>query len=543
MLRRFLVLFCVIMLVASASGCGGSAGTAKEKASEGKEKTPVAEETPKRLIVALDPDYETFDPGLAYELYAQIVLHPVYDTLMEFKDTIDKPKYGVAESHEVSKDGLVYTFKLRKNVKFASGNPLTSKDVKWSVERSINLKGNCAFLTEGIASIETPDDYTVVFKLKVADASFLTKLAFNAFSPVDSVLAMQNGATNAPDANTADKAKLWFDNHSAGSGPYVIESYTPKVEVVLARNKNYWGKAPYYDKIVLKSIHDPGAQLMMLQKGDIDIAFNLGPEHIKQIEGKPGIQIQKAQSMTITFLIMNRNPAIGGPIANLDVQKAIQLALDYQGIQAIAGEGSITPVAPFQVGFLGTLPPRDPKTAQNIEKAKELMKKAGYEKGFKTTLEVATQAVEGMDLPTLAQKIQSDLLKIGIQAEIKTADIMVVLERYRKHAQPFAIWYWGPDYPDPNNQFAFLPGAKIGLHAGWTDKMSPKLVELGKKAAVESDSATRVKFLQEIQRLMDEDSPYAVLLQHARYYATRDNIRGAEYIDAYRIDLPKVHAK
>lgn len=538
--RLFLALVLIGALFLTA-GCGGGANATKQEAANtAQQKTG---NTVKQLIVALDPDYETFDPGLAYEAYSMLVLHPCYDTLMQFEGTIDSPKKGLADSYDISKDGLTYTFKLHNGVKFSGGNPLTSSDVKWSVERSMNLKGNGAFLTDGIKSIETPDDSTVVFNLKEPDASFLTKLSYNAFGVIDSKEAESHGATNAPGANTSDQAKLWLDSHSAGSGPYVIESYTPKVEVVLARNKNYWGSAPYYDKIVLKSIHDPATQLMMLQKGDIDIAFNLGPENIKQIEGKPGIAINKAQTMTITFLLMNRDPKVGGPIANPDVQKAIRLALDYQGIQTIAGEGSITPIAPFQAGFLGTLPPRDPKTAQNIEKAKELMKKAGYEKGFQTTLEVPTIAVEGMDLPTLAQKIQNDLLQIGIKADIKTSDIMVALDPYRKGQQALSLWYWGPDYPDPNTQLAFLPGNSVGLRANWTAAMNPQLAALGKKAASEVDKETRVKDLQDIQKMMDEDTAFAVLLQSARYYATRESIKGADYIDPYKINLMDVSGK
>lgn len=521
------------MVLLFAVGCGSKDVDTKQPASDGT----------KQLIMALDPDYETFDPGLTYEVYGLLVLHPVYDTLMQFEENLDAPKYGIAESHEVSEDGLSYTFKLREGIVFAGGDAVTSEDVKWSVERSINLKGNGAFLTDGITAIETPDADTVVFKLEEQDASFLTKLTYNAFGVIDSKLAIANGATNALDAETADKAKLWFDSNSAGSGPYVIESHTPKVEVVLTRNENYWGEAPYYDKVILKSIADPGTQLMMLQKGDIDIAFNLGPEHVKQLKDKPGIEIKEAQAMTLTFLLMNRDPEISGPIANPDVQKAIRLVLDYEGIQTIAGEGSITPVAPFQVGFLGTLPPRDPKTAQDIEKAKELMKKAGYENGFKTTLEVATLAVEGMDLPTLAQKIQNDLLQIGIETEIKTSDIMVALDPYRKGNQALSLWYWGPDYPDPNSQLAFLPGNSVGLRANWTAEMNPELAELGKKAAVEVDKATRVKILEEIQEKMDEDSAFNVLLQHARHYATRDNIVGTDYIDLYKINLKDVSAK
>jgi len=494
----------------------------------------------RQLVVALDPDYQTFDPALAYEAYAMMVLHPVYDTLMQFEKGIDELKYGVAESSSISSDGLVYTFKLRKGVQFASGNPLTAADVKWSVERAINLKGNGAFLAEGIASVAAPDPGTVVFTLSGKDASFLTKLTANTFAVIDSRTATANHATSAADAPTADKAKLWFDGHSAGSGPYVIESYTPQVEVILARNPHYWGKAPYYDTVALKSVKDPGAQLMMLQKGDIDVAFNLGAEQVKQVQGKPGITVAKAQSMTITFLLMNRDPQVGGPVANRDVQKAIRLALDYTGMQTIAGEGAVTPMAPFQVGFFGALPPKDPKAAQNLAKAKELMKKAGFEKGFKTTFEVSTQTVEGMDLPTLAQKIQNDLKQINIETEIKTSDIMVALNPYRKGKQALSLWYWGPDYPDPNNQLAFLPGNSVGLRANWTAAMSPKLADLGKKAAVEVNPKARAADLKAIQEAMDADSAFATLLQHARHYAYRSELKGADYNDSYKLILSKI---
>jgi peptide/nickel transport system substrate-binding protein len=491
----------------------------------------------KQLIVALDPDYQTFDPGLAYEVYSLMVLHPVYDTLMQFGKTLDVPTYGAAESHSISADGLTYTFKLRKGVKFASGNAMTSADVKWSIERSKNLKGNGAFLADGVASVTAPDASTVVIKLSARDSSFLTKLTSNIFAIIDSKTAIANGATNAADAQTSDKAKLWFDSHSAGSGPYVIESYTPQVEVDLAVNKNYWGKAPYFDKIILKAIKDPGAQLMMLQKKDIDVAFNLGPEQVKQLSGMAGLTVAKAQTMTLVFMLMNRDPAVGGPIANPDVQKAIRLALDYSGMQTIAGEGAITPVAPFQVGFFGALAPRDPKKAQDVAKAKELMKKAGFEQGFKAVFEVPTQTVEGMDLPTLAQKIQSDLKSINVDVEIKTSDIMVALDPYRKGKQAISLWYWGPDYPDPNNQLAFLPGRSVGLRANWTAAMSPKLAALADKTAVDVDPKVRAADLKQIQELMDADTAFAVLLQPARQYSFLADLKNADYNDYYKLNL------
>lgn len=545
-MKKTLLLVFLLLLLFAFAACApaettppdGGDATPESEGAEGTEEATAGGE--KQLIIAVNPDYESFDPAIAYEVYAMLVLHACYDNLFEFQDSLENLALGAAESYEVSEDGMTYTFKLKEGMVFASGNPMTSADVKWSFERGINMKGNGAFMGDGIVSIETPDDLTVVIQLSAPDPSFPTKLSYNVFSIMDSVLATEHGATNAENAAEVDTAKTWLDSNSAGSGPYYIESYTPKVEVVLARNENYYGEAPYYDKISIKTVVDSNTQVMMLQAGDVDIAMNVDPEQAKSLEGVEGIEVKDAQSLTVSFLLMNRDPEVGGPVADPTVQKAIRLALDYPGIQTIAGPGMVTPVAPFPIGLFGSLPAMDVSEYPKTEEALALMEEAGYADGFTVDFYVPTTIVAGVDFSLLSQKIQSDLSTIGIQTNIIPEDVTISLETYRTGKQPLGLWYWNPDYPDNNSQLAFLPGQSVGLRANWTADLNPELAELAIEAASIVDEDAREEAFATIQEMMQEDTPFACLLQHTSQYAIDSSLQGVEYIDRYKFDLKAI---
>jgi peptide/nickel transport system substrate-binding protein len=529
MKKSFVVLLLALSLVVPAflSAAGGGDRSAPAPAAE------------KHLIVALNPDYESFDPAIAYEPTSAIVLGATYEVLFDYENDIENLTPRLAESYTVSEDGLSYTFTLRRGVVFVSGNPLTAADIKWSNERAINLKGNGSFRAAGIARIEAPDDYTVVYHLKAVDPTFPIKLASTFFSPLDSKTAIAQGATNAENAATADTARNWLDNNSIGTGPYRLESYTPKVEVILTRNPNYWGKAPYFDRITLKAVADSNSQAMMLRAGDVDIAYNLGPEQVRELRGVAGIDIIEARTLQTSFLLMNRDPAISGPVADPTVQKAIRLALDYPGIQTIAGAGMVTPPVPFPIGLLGSPAAADVRGYPKTAEAKNLLTQAGYPDGFSTKLYVPTTNLLGLDLVILAQKIQNDLAAIGIAAELVPENVTISLNTYRLGQQSLGLWYWNPDYYDNISQLAFLPGNTVGLRANWTAESNPALVSLSKAASVETDSAKRAVLFGQIAAALVEDSPFAVLLQINGQYAVRSGLKGAGY-HILRLDLPRI---
>jgi peptide/nickel transport system substrate-binding protein len=506
-------------------------------ADKGTAKTNVQE---KHLILAANPDFDTFDPAVAYEHFNAWIFGATYQTLYETEGRLDNLIPRLAEGYQISNGGLTYTFKLRRGVTFNSGNPLTAGDVKWSNERAINIKGNPSIHARNVASIEAPDDYTVVYHLKSVDPTFLVKIANNLFAVLDRKVVEAQGGTNAENADSTDKAKLWLDNHSAGSGPYQILSYTPKVEVVLERNPRYWEKASYYDKITLKVVADANAEAMMLQAGDIDLAFSIGPEQIRDLQNLPNVAIENASTVQVGFLLMNRDPEVGGPVANLKVQKAIRLALDYKGLQAIAGRGVVTPPTPFPLGLFGSLPAADISSYPRVQEAKALLAEAGYPSGFTTKLYVPTNFVSGVNLVTLAQKVQNDLRAIGINTELIPESIAISLDSYRNGKQPLGLWYWASDYNDNQSQLVFLPGNSVGLRANWQASANPQLAALGNTVAVETDEAKRKELFTQIQNALIEDTPFAVLIQFNFQYAIKKGLKGADY-DLLRVDLPRIY--
>ena len=178
-------------------------------------------------------------------------------------------------------------------------------------------------------------------------------------------------------------------------------------------------------------------------------------------------------------------------------------------------------------------------TYQDVAKAKELMKQAGYEQGFSVNMTVANYDSEGMQWTTIAQKIQRDLEAINIDVNIQTAEIGVVIDDMRQGKLPFLLMHWSPDYYDINNQLVFLPGNMVATErVKWaSDSSNARMAELGKLIEGESNYEKRAQYAQELQDLLDADSPYAFLLQHPKAYAVSSRLENVTYNDVAKLQL------
>lgn len=529
--RTLSLALAAVLVLGTAAGCAGDPG---DTSGGGASKT---------VIIGAATDLTTLDPGKAYEVYANMITYATYDMLFRIVgDDIENPQPSlVTDGWTLDETGTVYTFPLRQDVKFTSGNPLTSKDVVWSVQRVMNLKSNTASHVAGIEKVEAPDDYTVVFTLKEKDASFLTKLASNAFCVLDSELLKQHGGTDAENASEADTAQTYLDQQSAGSGAFILKSWTKGTELVLEKNPNYWGETGNVEKVILKEIPDANTQIQMLQKGEIDIALSLNQDNVGQLDGNADINVQRALTEQMTFLIMNNDPAIGKEMSNPDVQQAVRYAIDYKGLMELCGEGASLPLSFVQQGFTGAKT-RD-ENYQDLEKARALMEKAGYADGFTVELTAANYETAGMKWTDIAQKIKSDLAQINITVEIKTSEFAVILDPYRNGELPFLLMHWSPDYFDINNQLAFLPGDVVGERAKWSAEGHEDMIALGNQIKGESDKDKRAQYSGELQELMAENSPYAFLLQHPQVFASRTTLDNVHYNDLSKIQLAELTVK
>jgi peptide/nickel transport system substrate-binding protein len=492
----------------------------------------------KVLVIGHSEVTESYDLAHAFNPTSGMVHWATYDTLVKFPDgDASEILPNLATSWEVSEDGLVYTFTLRDDVTFANGDPLTADDVVFSFNRMKNVQSNPSFLADPIASVEAIDDLTVAVNLVEPRPSFLAEMVNTAFSVANDDEVVAAGGTDAADAATTDGAQEFFDQNSAGTGPYMLESWTPQEETVIVRNPNYWGEQPYFDRVIIVNIPEAATQKIALESGDIDLALDLAPDQVAELEGNEDLSIFIGQDRWTHFLLMNRDPEIGGPVSDPAVDLAIRYALDYDGYTEL-WTGSVTPGSNMWVGLAGAFGP-DRAMVRDLDRARELLAEAGYPDGFDVTLSYPDFTFGGINLSTNAQKIQADLAEVGINVELRPGEVQVSLEEYRNGEQGFSYWFWGPDILDPVDFLSFLPGGKVAAErTNWTEEgVDQEILDLIARAKVESDPAARTDVFEQLQVYAQESGAYAPFSVPAIQIAYGSDIQGYVWHPDWGLDI------
>lgn len=530
----YLALLVVLALLAACA-----APVAAPTAGEAAAPAGAAATQPGTLVLGIAEDTASLDPARAFETLPTIIHKATYDTLVTFPaGSVDSIEPLLAESWTISDDGLVYTFTLRPDAVFSNGDAVKASDVVFSFNRMVNIKGNPSFLADGIVSVEAPDDATFVLTLANPDPAILAKLVFGAFSVTSQAMVEAQGGTAAADAATTDTAEQWLNNNSAGSGAYVIEKWDPQVETVLVRNEKYYGTPPAIERIIIRNLPESATQKIQLEAGDLDVAFDLGADQVAALKNNPNVAVYEGLSDTLVFLKANNNPEISADLSKPQVQKAIRLALDYEGLRTLAGGQSVTPASVLPVGFLGAMaansgPQRD------LDAAKALVQEAGFGEGeLAIELTYPDFTYNGINMGTFAQKIQADLQEAGINATLKPTEVQVALEAYRQGTEPFGLWFWLPDYRDSNDYVEFLPEGVVGTRTGWTDATADDAIKAIRDAAkVETDLAARVDLFKQMQDYLIESGPYAAVVQPGLQVGLSKDLKGFVYNPQWRVDL------
>lgn len=517
--QRFFLLFLVLILAL--------AGLSTPRAT-------VAQAT--TFVIGGAEDTTSLDPARGFELKTGIVLKAAYDTLVTFPaDNTDKIIPNLATKWDISKDGLTYTFTLKDGVVFSSGNPMTADDVVFSFNRTKNVKGNPSFLADTIASVTAPDKKTVVVKLTAPDPAILAKLVFSAFAVTDSATIKAQGGVAEAGADKSDKAEKWLNQNSVGTGPYILTKWDQRNEIVLVKNPKYWGKAPAFDQVILRDIPQAATQKGALEAGDIDIALDLTADQSASIKGNGDLKLYEGVSPYLFFMIMNQDKTIGGALSDPKVQKAVRLAIDYQGILKLAGGSSVTPPSMVPVGFAGALS-TDKALKRDLEGAKKLLADAGV-KDVTVELEYPDFTFAGINFGTMAQKVQADLKEVGITVKLKPGEVQVALANYRDGKEGFGLWFWGPDYIDALDYVEFLPEGIVGKRARWTNANADSdIKDWRDKVKVEVDAAKRADIFAQIQLYLQEKGPWVPLVQPGIQIGYRAGVKGFAYSIQWYID-------
>jgi len=337
---------------------------------------------------------KTLDPAREFEFAAAFIVLNTYDSVVTQKSADDLNTFvpALAKSWTITPDGKEYTFVLRDDVKFAGGNPLTADDVKFSLLRLKNLKGNPSWMMDPLKDVQVVDPHTVKTIMNDSFGDWVAVLAGPNSGIQDSKLVMQHNGSAADDAGKTDKADEFLDQNSAGSGPFILKGWQKNKVINLERNPNYWQAAPKLAKVEIRDVNSPATQKLQVENGDVDIALNLTPDLVDPLTNNPNVKVLPGQSLDNLYMGMTVDPALNPNLAKKEVRQAIRAAIDYDGILALTNNTAVRSLAVFSVGILGMIQAdadrMNPKT--DLNRAKELMSAAGLSGGFSFPLDYGT---------------------------------------------------------------------------------------------------------------------------------------------------------
>jgi len=486
--------------------------------------------TPKdTLVVAWQfDDLISLDPAEIFEIVGAEIAGNTYERLVGYEIKDVSKLYGeVAESWTTSPDGKSLTFKIRQGKKFASGNPLTAEDVVFSLQRAVILDKSPAFILGqfGLTKDNVKDkikqtgpfEFTFELDKPYATTFVLYALTSSVASVVDKKLAMQN-------EKDGDFGYNWIKTHYAGSGPFTVREWKPNEVVVLERNDNFGKKAPLA-RVIYRQLKETATQRLLLEKGDVDIARNLGPEELSAVSKNPDIAIQSAPKGTLYYLGLNlKNPNLAKP----EVRQALKYLVDYSAIaDTILKNKADVHQAFLPKGFLGAV--KDTPFKLDVPKAKELLAKAGLPDGFTVTMDVRSNP----ERTGTAQAIQQTFAQAGVKLEIIPGDGKQVLTKYRERRHDIFIGEWGADYQDPNtNADTFAANEDNSDNAkakplAWRNAWDPgPLTQKTRAAVLERDVEKRAAMYDELQRAVMDTGPYVIMFQSVEVSAVRKGVEG-----------------
>lgn len=474
----------------------------------------------KTLKLALDAD----PPRLDYmsQLSGNLLSYAewVFDPLVRWtKDMKIEPR--LAEKWE-QKDPLTLRVHLKKGVTFHSGNPMTAADVKWTFER-IRKAPDWKALYDAFKDVVVVDDNTFDFVFSRPEPLALNLMTY--IFPMDSKFYSGKDA-QGKDKDLVSKTDPVFANSNAsGTGPFKVVSYEPQVKMVMERNAAYWDKKTKGNvtQIVLTPIKNAGTRTAALLSGDVDFISPVNPQDqdlIKKDKNLALVNMPSGRTITIGF-----NPEAQPEFKDVRVRQAVIAAVNNAGIvDKIMNKLTVPANQLSAKGMSGYN--SDLKARFDIEKAKKLMKEAGFEKGFSVTMIAPNNRYTNDE--KVAEAVAAMLARINIKVDLKTMPITQYWPEFQKRQASLQMVGWHPDTEDSANFFEFLlfcVDKEKGFGAYSAGYCNPKLDELVKSASVETDIKKRNKILQDAEKMAYDDGATIPLHYEPLSWAAKKNVK------------------
>ncbi|MGO4597173.1 ABC transporter substrate-binding protein [Terrabacter sp. 2RAF25] len=558
--------------------------------------TPTADQKP--LVVGAVFDHTTLDPTRQFDRTGAMLTHALYETLTTL-DPEDPTKVvpGMAE-YTLSPEGRWLTMRLRKDLVFSDGTPVTTDDVIFTIERAQGLGGTTASIL-GTVTVVKVDDRTFTLTSPSSNFALPAILANPAMGILNAAAVRAHGGTIGP----GDEASGYLSQHSAGSGPYVIESVRGTSEVRLAANPMWHGAAPRFPTVVVRNVA-PSQQLEAIRTGAADVVLDLSPSQADRASARPptkAVTVTSMRSSTLTYLALNQKPTVNPWTANLQFAEAVRRGVDRQALGAAVPGAEPAPglIPAGIVGALDDLPsatgaagsagaptgtgssgtptpatttssappapsrasgapatPGDGTTtgtdgrptpvvtlpvvpARDLAAARAALRRSGY-KGQQISLTYAADVpIQGLPTGTIAAAVAKQLGQVGIRVRLDPQPAQKALAAYRAGRTGLSLWAWSPDYPDPENYLAFGPGGLVGARAGFVPGSDSLVDSLTEKARASIGDDREIAYAA-WQQAMNERGPFVPLLQPSTRFASGDRVAAVPGNPVWTVDLARI---
>ena len=459
---------------------------------------------------------------------------PMYNRLVQFELGTTKVIPALAESWSESADGKVYTFKLRKGVKFHStakfkpARDFNADDVLFSYNRMADPKHPFAKTTPGttyayfedmgmakvVDKVEKVDDYTVRFTLKHPDAPFIANMAMDFSSILSAEYADKMKAAGTPEV---------IDREPVGTGAFQFVSYQKDATVRYKAFDSYWGGRPKIDNLIYAITTDASVRYAKLKAGECHVMALPKPADLENMRKDPNIVMHTQEGLNIGYIAFNTEKK---PFDNKLVRQALNMAVDKQSIlKAVyqgAGQPAKNPIPPTMWSYNDKVKdyPLD------LVKAKELLAKAGYPNGLEVEMwYLPVTRPHNPDGKRMAELLQADWAKIGVKVKLLTYEWGEYLKRAKKGEHQIAMSGWSGDNGDPDNFFATLLGCDAvkggGNYARWCNKDFEQLIQNATKTPKQAD---RAKFYEKAQEVFKEEAPWITIAHSVRFTPVRKEV-------------------
>jgi peptide/nickel transport system substrate-binding protein len=475
------------------------------------------------LVVDTAMVIKTLDPAQVQEPTGAIILHQLYETLLTYRGSDTKTLVpALAQSYQVQNNARRFVFHLRPGVKFSDGTPLTSADVLYSLQRLKNIAAPNSFAMAGM-NIHAPNASTVVFTTPTPNPAFPSIVTFEAMSIMNSKLLKANGGDISANAAKNDKATGYLNTHGIGTGAYTLTSIDPASQVVLTANQSYWRTKPYFTRVVLVNV-PPVQQRLNVASGDAQLATDVSG-HL--LDGLPkDLTVRGSIPDRVFCLEMHVDPAASSITSNPNFRNAVRYALDYKGLVQIAGFPSQPLAAMIPTSSPGALPVKE-GAQTDLAKARAELAKSGLSSP-KLTLAYISITFQGFSFDTVAQKIKSDLARVGIDVTLQPMTSPAFITAHNDKKLAFDFFPQKALYADPSTWLVFAPGGSLALRIGYTTERGTKAVNAAAAAAVaEPDLSKRVGVFQAFERaMMASNPPYAPLFATSSVWIGKHGLTG-----------------